>query len=206
MVVCVAFGLIVLEAKTEIICLRTKEMPESSATQRRGSGPGVQPNERARIPRGGDVNPNAGLSIEVGWCIRNALCSFRKYTLELYDRRNAPLELKIQMLRAEVLQTMLYGCVTWSPRACHDKSLHRAHHGFLARFIGWQEKKRTDHQIFYLDTLIKTGSESIEATIRRMRILFAGFVPRMEDTRLSKCVVFGELVGGAGYVGGQQKE
>ena len=53
---------------------------------------------------------------------------------------------------------------------------------------------------------IKTGSESIEATLRRRRILFAGFVARMEDTRLPKCVMFGELVGGAGCVGGQEKE
>ena len=28
----------------------------------------------------------------------------------------------------------------------------------------------------------------------------------MEDTRLSKCVMFGELVGGAGFVEGQEKE
>ena len=33
-----------------------------------------------------------------------------------------------------------------------------------------------------------------------------GFKARMEDTRLPKCVMFGELVGGAGYVGGQEKE
>ena len=57
-----------------------------------------------------------------------------------------------------------------------------------------------------MDTLIKTGSESIEATLRRRRILFAGFVANMEDTRLPKCVMFGDLVGGAGYVGGQKKE
>ena len=35
---------------------------------------------------------------------------------------------------------------------------------------------------------------------------FAGFVARMEDTRLPKCVMFGEMVGGAGCVGGQEKE
>ena len=34
--------------------------------------------------------------------------------------------------------------------------------------------------------------------------LFAGFVARM-DTRLPKCVVFGELVGGAGCVRVQEK-
>ena len=28
----------------------------------------------------------------------------------------------------------------------------------------------------------------------------------MEDTRLPKCVIFGELVGGAGSTGGQEKE
>ena len=42
--------------------------------------------------------------------------------------------------------------------------------------------------------------------MRRRRILFAGFVARMEDTRLPKCVMFGELVRGAGCVEGQRKE
>ena len=57
-----------------------------------------------------------------------------------------------------------------------------------------------------LDTLImKTGSESIEATLRRRRILFAGFVARMGNTRLPKCVMFVELVTGVGCVAGQEK-
>ena len=53
---------------------------------------------------------------------------------------------------------------------------------------------------------MKTGSESIEATLRRTRILLAGFVARMKDTRLPKCVMFGELLGGVDCVGGQEKE
>ena len=137
--------------------------------------------------------------------IRNACCSFRKYTLELYDRPSAPLELKIRMLRVEVLETMLYGCVTCSPRACHYDTLRRAHHRFLIRCIGWRKHNRADHPISYLDTLITMGSESIEATLRRRRILFAGFVARMEDTRLPKCVMFGDMVRGAVCVGRQEK-
>ena len=54
--------------------------------------------------------------------------------------------------------------------------------------------------------LIKTGSERIEATLRRRRILFAAFVARMEGARLPKCVMFGKIVGGEGCVGGQEKE
>ena len=53
---------------------------------------------------------------------------------------------------------------------------------------------------------MKTASESIEATLRRRRILFAGFVARMEDTRLPKCVIFGELVGGVGCLGRARKK
>ena len=49
------------------------------------------------------------------------------------------------------------------------------------------------------------GSESIEATLRRRWILFAGFMACMEDTRLP-CVLFGELVGSAGCMGGQGNE
>ena len=52
---------------------------------------------------------------------------------------------------------------------------------------------------------MKTGSESIEVIIRRRRILFAGFVARMEDTKLPKCVMLRELVGGAGCTGGRKK-
>ena len=95
---------------------------------------------------GGNVNHNADLSIEVDRRIRNARCSFRKYTLELYDRPSAPLELKIWMLRAEVLETMLYGCgVTWSPRACPYNTLRRAHHTkiFLTRCDGWRNHNQS---------------------------------------------------------------
>ena len=189
-VVYAAFGLTVSEAKTEIMCL-PRGMPESTATFSVETAGQVYNQTNEFVYLGGKVNHNADLSIEVNRRIRNAWCSFRKYTLELYDRLSARLELKIRMLRADILETMLYGCVTWSPHACHYDTLRRAHHRFLTRCIGWRKHNRADHPISYLDTLLKTGSESIGATLRRRRILFAGFVARMEDTRLPKCVMFG---------------
>ena len=77
----------------------------------------------------------------------------------------------------------------------------RVHHSSLAHCIGWQKNKRTDHPIYYLNMLMKTGSESIEVIMRRRGILFAGFVAFMLDTRLPKCVMFVELVGGTGCMG-----
>ena len=78
--------------------------------------------------------------------------------------------------------------------------MHRVHHSFLTRCIDLRINNRTDD-----NPITKTESESIEAVMRRRRILFAGFVARKEDTRLPNCVVFGELVGGAICVGGQGK-
>ena len=54
----------------------------------------------------------------------------------------------------------------------------------------------------YLETIMKTGSDGIEVIIRGRCILFALIVARMEDTRLPKCVIFGESVGGVGCVRG----
>ena len=184
-----------------IVCLRTKGKPESTATFSVEAAGQVYNQTNEFVYLGGNDNQNADLSIEVDRRVRNAWCSFRNYTLELYDRPSAPLERKIRMIKAEVLETMLYGCVT-----CHYDTLRRAHDRFLTRCIGWRKHNRADHPISYLNTLLKTGSESIEATLRRRRILFAVFVARMEDTRLPKCVMFGEMVGGAGCVGGQGKE
>ena len=126
-VVCAAFGHTVLEAKTEIICLRTKEMSESTAIFGVDAAGQVHSETSEFVHLGGNINHNADLSIEVDRRIRNACWySTPKYTLELCDQPSDPLELKTRMLRAEVLEIMLHGCVTWSPRACHDDTLHRA--------------------------------------------------------------------------------
>ena len=53
---------------------------------------------------------------------------------------------------------------------------------------------------------MKTGSESIEAIMCRRRILFAGFVARMADTRLPMYVMCGELIRSADCVGRQENE
>ena len=186
-VVCEVFGPTVSEAKSEIMCLRAKGMPESTATFSVDATGQVNNQTHEFVDLRKNVNHNSDLFIEVDRRIRNAWCGFRKYTLELYDRPSAPLELKIRLLIAEVLETMLYGCVTWTPRACHYDTLRRAYHPIS------------------LDTRIKTESESIVAILLRRRILSVGFVARMNDTRLPKCVIFGEIVEGAGCAGGQEK-
>ena len=71
-VVCAAFGLTVSEAKTELMCLRAKGMPESSATFSVEAAGQVYNQTNGFVYLGGNANHNADLSIEVDRRIRNA--------------------------------------------------------------------------------------------------------------------------------------
>ena len=74
------------------MCLRAKGMPESTATFSVEAAAQVYNQTNEFVYLGGNVNHNADLSIEVDRrIIRNAWCSFRKYTLEQYDQSSAPL-------------------------------------------------------------------------------------------------------------------
>ena len=60
---------------------------------------------------------------------------------------------------------------------------------------------REDYILSYANGFLRTDSESVETTVRRRRILFAGFVARTGEERLSRRVMFGEMLGGKGYSG-----
>ena len=80
--------------------LSTKGIPESTTIFNIEAAGQMYNQTNEFVYLGGNVDHNADLSIEVDRRIRNAWCSFRKYTLELYDRPSAPLKLKIRMLKS----------------------------------------------------------------------------------------------------------
>ena len=98
------------------------------------------------------------------------------------------------MLKAEVIQTLLCGCMTWGLNKLDYDRLRRVHHSMLPRCLGWRERKRDAHTLPHADALAKTASESLEAKVRKRRVLFAGFVARVGEERLPQRVMFGELV------------
>ena len=55
------------------------------------------------------------------------------------------------------------------------------------------QEDRTDHTLWYLSALEKTGCESIETTVRRLRLLLAGRIHRMGNHRYPKRLLHGTL-------------
>ena len=76
----------------------------------------------------------------------------------------APFALKLRMLKAEVMETLLYGCVTWTLGKEHFAELRTAHHRFLLRITGFQCRQRTDHLMSYDKALKKAQCESMRAS------------------------------------------
>ena len=130
------------------------------------------------------------LSILIAWACYNL------FKRELYDMEDAPFTLKVRMLKAEVMETLLYGCVSSTLGQEHFAELRSAHHNRLQRIIGFQRRQRTDHLMLYAKAQEKEQCESVEMTIRKRRLLFAGAIQRTTNERLTHRVMFGTLAGG----------
>ena len=83
-VTCAVFGLTVSEAKIEIVCLRTKGIPESNAIFSVETACQVFNQTNEFVYLGGNVDHTVSLSMVVNRHIPKAWCSFRKHTLKLY--------------------------------------------------------------------------------------------------------------------------
>ena len=142
-----AAGLTVSERKTENMLLRTPGQTSlapplviEAAGQRYR-----QTNQFLYL--GGVIHESADHSFEVERRIRLMWACFKRFGPELYDRTTAPLSLKVRVLKAEVVETLLCGCVTWTLSAQHFARFRSAHHQVLLRVIVFQRRQSTDYSI-----------------------------------------------------------
>ena len=110
----------------------------------------------------------------------------------------------MRVLKAEVIETLLYGCATWSPIKVVYDGLRKFHHQMLLRCLGWQNLNHEDDILSYSNALVRTDFTIVEMTVRRPRMLLASFAVRMGEERLPRWVRFGEVLGSEGYSGRQE--
>ena len=139
----------------------------------------------------GAISESADLDIEIKRRIGAAWASVRKYSSQLYDRRNARPSLKIRLFKAEVIEATRYEYATWTMRSQDFSSLRTAHHKLPLRIISFRRKDRTGYEpLSYREVRERTSSERIETTIRKRQLGFVGALVLHGDSRLSKRVMF----------------
>ena len=110
---CSSFGLTISDAKTEIMCRQTKGGGKVSFTPNAAGKVYKQTIERLYL--GGAITADIGLSIEITRRVQRAWVCFQPYKMKIYNQPGVRLRSKVWLLKAEVVETLLYGCMTWSP-------------------------------------------------------------------------------------------
>ena len=193
-----AVGLTVSEKKTETtVFLRTRDQTILAPPLAIEAAAQRYKQTAQCVYLSGITHENADLSFEIDrrTCLLRAC--LKRFGPELYDRTIASLSLKVRMLKAELIETLLFGCVTWTLRVEYFAKLRTAHHLVLLRVIGFQRRLRTDHTtLSYAKALKMTRFESIETTIRKRLRFFAGALTRQSKEQLPSRVMFGTMASG----------
>ena len=183
-----AFGLTVLEKKTETLLMRAPEKAQQPGETSASPLPALEITTAGQtynqvhqfIYLGGLITEDADITRDINRRTKIAWGCFRKFSTELFDRPSTPLRLKARLLKAEAME-LLYGCMTWAPRNTYYRQLRTTHDRFLQRTIGYRPVHGTYRKMSYAKALKKTGSQSVEAIIPQRRLLFAGALARRGD-------------------------
>ena len=104
-----AAGLTVSEKKTETMLLRTPDQaPCTSPLAIEAAGQRYRQTTQF-LYLGGLIDTSADIMPEIKRRVRLAWACYSRFKRELHDMEAAPFALKLRMLKAEVMETLLYG-------------------------------------------------------------------------------------------------
>ena len=135
------------------------------------------------------ISVDGSLDKEIAYRISKANQALGCLRNWLLNHHNVTLDTKLKVYRAVFLSSLLYGCETWTVYRWHLKQLERFHQRALRSILGirWQDRA-TNTEVFK-----RTNCISIEAMLLKSCLRWTGHVIRMEDQRIPKQLLFGEL-------------
>ncbi|KAI8519265.1 hypothetical protein Bbelb_025220 [Branchiostoma belcheri] len=146
---------------------------------------------------GSTVTQNLSLDKELDRRIARAAGVMTKLAKRVWDNNLLTLNTKLQVYRACVLSTLLYGSETWTTYARQENRLESFRLRCLRRILGISWRDRVPNTT----VLERSGSLSLHLLLCQRRLRWLGHVYRMEDGRIPKDILYGELVMGRRPVG-----
>ena len=134
---------------------------------------------------GSVISNDATVSKDLDNRLSKASSSFERLSKSVLQSHSLRLSTKIQVYRAVVVPTFLYGAETWVLYRKQIKLLERFHQRCLRSILGtkWQDHVSNEE-------VSKRASLSI---LLQVQLRCAGQVTRMEDVRMPKAVFLSEL-------------
>lgn len=138
---------------------------------------------------GGTLHQSGSLDSEISARIQKAADSFGKLEKKVWSQHGIKLHTKIMVYRAFVLSSLLYTSETWATYAKHIQTLERFHQKCIRHILHIKWQSLTPDT----EVLARTGVSSIESMIHLNRLRWSGHVVRLDDDRIPKQMLYGEL-------------
>ena len=185
---CKDFGLTISTKKTEIVY---QPVPKAAATQTpvlHVDGIALKTSQKFCY-LGSTISEKATLDDEINLRISKASQAFGKLENRLWKPHDISLLTKIKVYRAVIIPSLTYGSETWTPYRNQIQTLDAFHLRKLRSIcnISWKDKI-TNHEV-----LSRCQISGIEAFLQKQQLRWTGHTIRMENSRLPKILLYGQL-------------
>ena len=180
---CKAFGLTISLKKTEILAQGTDTSPDITIDS-------IQLEVVETFTYlGSTIASSLSLDAEISRRIGKAAAVMSKLNKRVWSNSQLTVNTKLCVYQACVLSTLLYGSESWTTYAGQEKRLNSFHLRCLRRLlqIKWQD------MVTNTEVLQRAGIPSMTALLSQKRLRWLGHVRRMEDGRIPKDLLYGEL-------------
>jgi len=146
---------------------------------------------------GSTISSNLSLDADLNKRIGKASTAMARLSKRVWENSMLTIKTKMRVYQACVLSTLLYGSETWALYARQESRLNAFHMRCLRRILGikWQ-----DH-VTNKDVLERAYIPTMFALLSQRRLRWLGHVSRMEDGRIPKDLLYGQLATGSRPVG-----
>ena len=183
---CTNFGLTISIAKTKVMVQGVDDMPDMKIN-----------NNQLEIVQdftylGSLLTSNLSLEKEIDRRIGKAYTTLSRLTERVWENNALTTHTRILVYKACVLSTLLYGSECWCLYSKQERRLNAFHMKCLRRILGI---KWTD-MITNNAVLEQANIYSLTSIMRQQRLRWLGHITRMENGRIPKQILFGQLARG----------
>ena len=183
---CKDFGLTISLKKTNVLGQDTMELPDITIDYYE-----IDVVEQFTY-LGSTITDSLFLDTEIDKRIVKAATTLARLTSQVWANPKLTVKTKMVVYNACVVSTLMYGSETWTTYARQEKRLNSFHLRSIHRILGisWQDR------VSNTEVLSLANLPSMFTLLRHLRLRWLGHVYRMEDGRILKDILYGELASG----------
>ena len=138
---------------------------------------------------GSHVSTDLSITRELRSRVSKAATAFGRLERRVWKNRNLQTRTKLAVYKSMVLSVLLYGSETWTLYKRDVRYLDRFHLQCLRRILGIQWSDKVPNA----DVLLRASAQGMESMLVWNQLRWVGHVCRMDDQRIPKQLLYGQL-------------